>query len=990
MRSNSQVGLSVVTALSALALATVANAQTAASDQTASEQTLTEVVVTGSRVIKNGNDSPTPVTVISPQEMATVHPGTIADQLNDLPQFSGSRSQFTNPGGGNVSTSPAAANTAANVINLRNMGFTRTLVLMDGHRLAPTSPDGTVDINMVPQMLLQRVDIVTGGASAVYGSDAVTGVVNFVTDNKFDGVKVNAQTGISNYNDDKTVDFGVAFGASLFGGSGHFEASYQYRDDPGIPRRSDRPCCDHQPTVENLTGAATGPYQLFYDVRNSNTSFGGYIAPQNNVNAATGKFTTPLAGLNFASDGMAVPFVNGIPAGPAGPGGTPSTVQSGGDGAFSDSTLKGQLTMHQIFVRLDYDFTDAAHGYLDLAGAYNYNWNQSGYAGLSTPNGQPVTIDAANNAFLPAQYRQPAGSTFKLSKTFRDFPVPDVSSWERQGQINAGLDVKFADGYEWDSQYTHGRNMQLSRQNANVNSLNLMAAVNAVVNPANGQVVCAVSLTANAALYPGCIPLNPFGPTAENPAAIKYVVGQTEFRAFTTMDDVTTSVTGAPVNTWAGPINMALSGEWRHVNYTLEPSAVPNDVTNPLNCTGLTTPAGNCSSTGQQWASGTSAWRSLVGVSVGEIAYEFDAPLLKDAFLAKNLSLNGGYRWTDYTTSGRVSTWKIGLDWQLNDQLTLRGTRSRDIRAPTLNDLYLPATTATSGGFDNVTGANLGQAPYGPIPFITHGNANLVPETGNTVTAGLVYRPTPQFSVSVDGFFINISHALTLIQGNSTTAQLGCAGSGGASLLCQLVVRPIDCCSTSLANTATLFYAESLNIATQWTEGADLEANWAGHVFDRPFSLRGFLTYQPHIAYEIPGTAPFDMGGVAFNNGAVQASPVWRASLLARYSPVTNFTIDVMERWRSSLAWGPKQSPPYQFNMPAIASWETTDLNLSYVFKRESGSQTEVFMNVNNLFNQTPPAAAFFNNGAPGTFGGFAIGDDPSGRYYTVGFRFRT
>ena len=150
-----------------------------------SSDQVAEVVVTGSRVIKNGDQSPTPVTVLSVDDMKAVHPGTVADQLNDLPQFAGSRGQLTNPGGGSQGTSSAAANPAANTLNLRNFGYTRTLILFDGHRLAPTAPDGTVDTNMVPNMLLKRVDIVTGGASAVYGSEAVTGVVNFITDTRF-------------------------------------------------------------------------------------------------------------------------------------------------------------------------------------------------------------------------------------------------------------------------------------------------------------------------------------------------------------------------------------------------------------------------------------------------------------------------------------------------------------------------------------------------------------------------------------------------------------------------------------------------------------------------------------------------------------------------------------------------------------------------------------------------------------------------------------
>ncbi len=175
---------------------------------------LKQITITGSRVITNGADSPTPITVVRLNQMRAINPsGTIADQLNSLPQFAGSRGPFTNPGGGAQGTSSAASDPAANVLNLRNMGYTRTLILFDGHRVAPTGTDGTVDIDVIPQMLLKRVDIVTGGASAVYGSDAVTGVVNFVPDTTFDGLKVNASSGISHYGDNQINNIGVAFGS---------------------------------------------------------------------------------------------------------------------------------------------------------------------------------------------------------------------------------------------------------------------------------------------------------------------------------------------------------------------------------------------------------------------------------------------------------------------------------------------------------------------------------------------------------------------------------------------------------------------------------------------------------------------------------------------------------------------------------------------------------------------------------------------------------
>jgi iron complex outermembrane receptor protein len=954
---------------------------TSAASAAANNEVPTEVVVTGSRVIKNGDDSPTPVTMFSPQEMSEVHPGTLMDQLNDLPEISGSRGQYTNPSGGNQASVPTAPNAAEQVINLRNMGFTRTLILVDGHRVAPTGPDGTVDTTQIPQLLLQRVDIVTGGASAVYGADAVTGVVNFVYDTHFNGLKLNAQTSISHYGDDRASDIGIAGGTDLFGGKGHAEASYEYRDDPGVAHRSDRPFGRDVWTVENPTNGGTGPYVLFINDRSSNTSFGGFIAPQFNP------ASNPLTGMNFSSNGLLTPFVHGIPTV------TNDSNESGGSGAYSDSTLKAALTMHQLFGRLDYDFTDRVHAYANLSGTYTYNREQSGNDTLNTPSGAGNAAISATDPFLPAQIQTELANakvaTFNLSKTFLDVPAANESTWERDYSINTGVNVKLGDGYEWETNFTSGRNLQNTRQNSNLNNLNMVAALNAVINPVNGQTVCAVSLTTSASLYPGCAPLNPFGPTSESQAALNYIEGRTQFWAFTTMSDATTSVTGAPVSTWAGPVNMALSAEWRRLSYTLEASAVPNDLNHEISCAGLTM---NCTvgPAAQVWEVGVSAARSLVAVSVKEAAFEMDAPLLKNIFLAKDVSVNAAARWTDYSTSGTAWTWKVGLDWKFDDQWTLRATRSKDIRAPTLNDLYLPATTNTSGGPDYITNTN---PITPPIPFISQGNPKLVPEIGNTTTAGVVYSPEwlQGFSVAVDSFFINVSNAIVNIQGNSNFAQEGCFNSGGTSFLCSLFVRPISCCNTSPANTLTALYSANVNIATQWTEGADFEANYANRLYDRPFSLRVLGTYQPHIFYASPGTISYDMAGVGFGNGTVQASPVWRWSAIGRISPFTNFTVSVMERWRSDLAWGPIQAPPnnLQFPMPKIEPVWYTDLNLSYLIKHEDVGQTEVFLNVQNLFNRQPPAAAFYNNGAPGVFGGFVIGDDPIGAYFTLGFRYR-
>jgi len=154
------------------------------------EVQLEEVTVTGSRLITEGEDAPTPLTVINPEQVQTTRPKTVFDNLASLPMFSGSL------GSNSAVENTPNSNPGVSALNLRNLGPLRALVLFDGHRVPPTTADGLVDINSLPQMLLQRVDVVTGGASAVYGSDAVTGVINFVPDRKFQGFKVDLQRGV--------------------------------------------------------------------------------------------------------------------------------------------------------------------------------------------------------------------------------------------------------------------------------------------------------------------------------------------------------------------------------------------------------------------------------------------------------------------------------------------------------------------------------------------------------------------------------------------------------------------------------------------------------------------------------------------------------------------------------------------------------------------------------------------------------------------------
>src|SRR5882762_8433426 len=227
------------------------------------------IIVTGSRVISDAGNSPTPVTMISTKQLRDTTPANLADGLNKLPIFQGSQT-LGRPGDG-------SQNFSSNTLNLRNFGTNRTLVLLDGHRATSSNADGTVDIDTLPQMLVSRIDIVTGGASAVYGSDAVTGVVNFVLDKKFTGLKTDINAGISTYADAMSYNLGAAAGSDLLGGRGHFEAAleYRHRDPVNQSARPYGPASTY--AGEAGTGTAANPFNIIANGRRPNSSFGGLV-----------------------------------------------------------------------------------------------------------------------------------------------------------------------------------------------------------------------------------------------------------------------------------------------------------------------------------------------------------------------------------------------------------------------------------------------------------------------------------------------------------------------------------------------------------------------------------------------------------------------------------------------------------------------------------------------------------------------------------------
>jgi outer membrane receptor protein involved in Fe transport len=915
--------------VSMLTLCSTASAQT-------DDAPLTSVTVTGSRVIRNGDSNPSPTTVMSSDDLLTAKPGsTLADALNTLPVFAGSRGSASNP---TTAGSAAGGSGSANQLNLRNIGATRTLVLMDGKRIPPTLYNGAVDVDLIPQQFVERVDVVTGGVSAVYGSDAMTGVVNYIIDHKFNGIKADASYGVSQLGDANKSNASVAWGAKV--GTGlHLEAGLEYRKEDGIDRRSDRDWLNQV----GVTGAGTAanPYVLQTNLRQKTFPFGGLIT------------SGALSGQTFKSNGVLSPFVAGTPTGTA-------AIEVGGDGGYWDSGLLAQLEARQLFGRADYELSNDIHAYAQISGNLK---NNTSFAETNQLNNVSLR---RTNAFLPGDYAAliPASQpTFGFSKFMSDVPRLTADSDSKQWVFTTGVEGK-SRGIKWDVDYVYGR-AKLSTAMANViNRQKLSAALDAVNS--GGKTVCNVTVT-NPGLADDCVPLNVFGPNAASAQAIDYITDTVRFDSTTVMNDISGQIAGRPFDSWAGPVNAALSAEWRDMSFNSHSSSRPTDV---VNCTGLSL---NCTAgaTRTEYVFG----ESPQGVSqrVWEVAGEMDVPL------SKRLNANGAARYTSYNTSGNYVTWKVGMDWSVTDTLRIRATRSRDIRAPTLYDLFAPISQVQVRPTDLLTGTSP------TVPQIDESNPKLTAEIGNTMTLGAVWKPLPKLSFAADAYRIKISDAITTVSGSTAAFQQACYQSGGTSPYCALQVRPNGYADKSAANAVTAWVNRSVNISEIETFGLDLEGNYSARLFDRPMSLRVLTAWQPHVYYRQPGLATVDQGGVAFGAGGMASTPAVRVSGYFRFRPMNDVTVDISQRWRSAMKLSGDPAEVWANNH--MRSFATTGVNFAYKLDLGMGD-AQVYFNIENLFDAEPPVGAFSGNGTrAGLRDGFALADDPRGRYFSIGIR---
>ncbi|WP_116807927.1 TonB-dependent receptor plug domain-containing protein [Steroidobacter cummioxidans] len=959
--SPAQCGLAFAVA-SVLASALVAGPALAQDASTPAAETaaagssqLDTVVVTGSRLVRDGYEAPTPLTVVGSEQVAQQATPNLIDYLTTLPAFSGN---YT-PQSSTQNVSAGTAGTSA--VNLRNLGTNRTLVLIDGQRSVPSTVTGLVDINTIPAQLIERVEVVTGGASAAYGSDAVSGVVNFILDKKFTGFKSEVSGGITSYGDNASYRVAMSMGTPFADGRGHLLLSGQQQQQEGI-LDGDRPWNTKGWQIinnPNYTATNGQPRRLLLP----------QIAPQN---MTPGGIITqgPLRGTAFGQGGAPYQFQYGdLISGSAMQGGAWRSTSLHEIG----QSIEPKLSAQNLFARLSYQVSDNVEAYIQS------NWYSNDNISHAYPNDQYFggMMVSVNNPFMPASVAarvQALGLTGNLNmgSSLADVGGVVIDTGREVLRNVIGLNGGFTVGdvdWNWDAYYQRGESRA---SESAVNSLNLVRyreALDSVLDPNTGAIVCRSTLTTP---NNGCVPYNPFGIGVNSAAAIDYVAGQISHRNQTFKQDVVAaSISATPFSSWAGPISIATGLE--HRRESASGWSTPQDLAAEFF-------AGN--------------YRPTFGkFNVTEGFFETAVPLAADLPFVRALDLNAAVRLTDYSTSGFVTTWKAGLTYSVNDDVRFRFTRSRDIRAPNINDLFNAGALQNNQVNNPVDGLNY------LTEDVTTGNPNLKPEKADSTGFGVVFQPSfaPGLSASVDYWEIDLKDAINTV-GRQAVVDLCFQGN---QQFCQLINdgQPLRLDNSGPRNTIRI---TPINLAQQLVKGLDIEAGYSLPLTTLGFddgrvSFRLIATHFMKNYRNDTFTVPTDTAGENYGN---TGSPDWRWTAVLGYDNVSfNSALTVRGVsagvYSNTLIECTSNCPESTIARPTINENDLAGaiyLDWAMTYKMLLGAsqdtQVELFFNVKNIANKDPVIAVGGPGGVPfDTVSTNANVYDSLGRVFRAGFR---
>jgi iron complex outermembrane receptor protein len=886
-----------------------------------------DIVVTGTR-LPAGVRAPTPLTVIGEQAIRDRSPATIGEVLQQIPSLAGIDSPNTagvnSRGGGQINP------------DLRGLGPSRTLVLIDGRRHVPTATTGSVDVKVVPTLLVQRVEVVTGGASAAYGSDAVAGVVNIVLKDGVSGIEGTAQGGISQRGDGNEERLSLAAGTHFGDGRGRMMAGFDYVNIGPIGTQLTRDWGQRDVgliTNPNFAKNGLPNFIISPNVHSAITTPGGLIV------------SGPLRGIQFGPGDAISNFGFGQVFG---------STMIGGDGAHQNENLLALLgTPVQDFNALasaKYEVSDHVQLFAEVSGGKSIVGGASQEA-----RDRGNLLIQRDNAFLPQAVRDLMIAdnlqTITIGRVSNDIGKIRLDRDDTTGEAVTGVTATFG-GWTADAYAQYGQNnydLKFGPNNRKQNEF--FQAVDAVVDPASGNIVCRSTLTNPGN---GCIPVDVFGDGSET--LNSFVNGTARFKLITRQSVVAADIKGTPFSTWAGPVAFAAGAEYRRDSA----DGASDPISQRVNANG---------SVGG-WILGNQLPEHGV-IKVFETFAEAQAPL------AKGLSLNAAARRTHYSLSGTVYPWKVGAIWDPVPGVRFRATRSRDIRAADIAELFENGGSSNTNVFDPV----LGRAVQ--IREIEAGNPDLKPEKADTVTAGAVFHPgfIPGFSASADYYDIRIRDEIATL-GAPTLAQ-GCFA--GNRLFCQSITFNPDGTIAFITNTR-------LNLANAKTRGIDFEADYSRSRF-----LGGSLTAQLlatrvlELQSSTPGGGTLDRLGQVSNFNRTAGAPKWaadafvdyargplRLGMQARYVGAGVFSTLLHDGAGEKNSINDNHVPPFVYLTATAAFRVHTTATRS----------AELFAVVNNLTDVDPPmipsgAAGGINESS--TNGQFY---DVVGRFFRAGIRF--
>jgi outer membrane receptor protein involved in Fe transport len=914
-----------------------------------------QVVITGSRIARSGFDTPSPVTTMGEEELRALSVTNIGAAVSQLPAFRASTNPTTNGFG--------SFNVGAQIVNLRALGVTRNLILVDGRRFAPTTREGSADLNLIPSMLIERADIVTGGASAAYGSDAVAGVVNVILDKKLQGLRAQVDYGVSDENDGDDYHASLAGGADFLSGRGHFVLGAEYDKQDGIGNCFERTWCKPGAIVSNAafnTPAGVGNGLPNFLRSDSNAGYwmttGGVVAGTNAVQIRN-LFGT--GGIQFDSSGNPVAYTPGQLTG--------GTTAVGGqvNPAYADTNLTVPVKRYTLFGHGDLDITDNLKGFFEAS--YGY---VTGSVLQSAFFDTAITI-RRDNAFIPAALRtvldaNPGIATFTMGRLGDDLARGFSTSTARVYRATTGLNGTFGDtSWKWDAYYQYGQTDRLQTvagnriqgnpdptlANSPSNPVNFARAVDAVVDnetlitPQTGQIVCRSQLSADPALRAAvadCKPLNLFGTGRFDPAARDYVYGTLREDIDIDQNVIAANTQGNVAELWAGPLVLAGGVEFRRDQIDV--------VHDPLS---------NVFAYFQNFGAdynGTS--------KVTEGYLEMQLPLLNDKPAARRLDLNvagrharydidgfGSYLRTNTSTDINANTWKASLSWEPVEWLRLRGTRSRDIRAPNFADLYLASASSFAPVINRFTGTT--QIPT----TLSGGSPNLDAERANTTTFGMVIQPSWQWAeglqLSIDYFDISVEGYIAA-PGSQLIVDRCFAG---VQLACGQLTFGAGQSITQVRNV-------SLNLDELATRGEDFEISYRKAIGSGHLTTRLLASHVEESTTQTLGIA-IDRAG---QTGGLLSSgvPDWLLNAYVTYAREP-FSVTLQGRFVDSGVVDATRIDPSDPGYAPTVLNSTNDNHVASAFYANlfgsfnvpafKDQQLQVFGVVNNLFDKTPPFA---------------------------------